>query len=434
MAGIVAIVGRPNVGKSTLFNRLVGRRSAIVNEESGVTRDRIYGLSDWNGTEFMVVDTGGIVSNSDDVFEAAIRRQAELAISECDLVLFVVDVLTGITDLDQEVARYLRTVGKPVMVVANKVDEYGRLADMYTFYSLGLGDPYGISAINGSGTGELLDALVNLLPHKELESREGIPRITFVGRPNAGKSSLVNALLGEERNIVTPIAGTTRDAINTLYDQFGFRFEMIDTAGLRKKSKVQDDLEYYSVLRAIRAISLSDVCVLVVDATRGFEGQDQTIFDLIRKQKKGVVIAVNKWDIVEKEPNITLKWQRYIKELIAPSDDVPIHFISALTKQRILKLLESVMQVYDNCSKRISTSQLNSVILPLIQATPPPSARGRYVRIKYVTQLPTGVPSFAFFCNLPQYVKAPYKRFLENTIRSQFDFCGAPMQIFMRKK
>lgn len=434
MAGLVAIVGRPNVGKSTLFNRLVGRRDAIVHEESGVTRDRIYGYSDWNGKEFSVVDTGGIVVGSDDVFESEIRKQAEVAIAECDVILFVVDVTTGVTDLDDMVARMLREAGKPCLVVVNKTDTANRIADGYDFYSMGLGDPYMLSAINGTGTGELLDRLVELLPDRALDDESGVPRITIVGRPNVGKSSMVNALVDEERNIVTPIAGTTRDAIGSRYTKFGFDFIMVDTAGLRKKGKVTENVEFYSVIRSIRAIEQSDVCILVVDATRGFEGQDQSIFDLIHRNRKGVVIAVNKWDAVEKDSMSTKRVTEEIQRLIAPFNDVPIFFTSALKKQRILKLLEAAMGVYENRKRKIPTSKLNGALLPAIEAVPPPAEKGKRIQIKYVTQLPTAWPAFAFFCNLPQYVKRPYMRYLENQIREKFDFQGAPMQIYMRKK
>lgn len=434
MAGLVAIVGRPNVGKSTLFNRLVGRRDAIVHEESGVTRDRIYGHSDWNGKEFSVVDTGGIVVWSDDVFESEIRKQAEVAIAECDVILFVVDVTTGVTDLDDMVARMLREAGKPCLVVVNKTDTANRIADGYAFYSMGLGDLYMLSAINGTGTGELLDRLVELLPDRALDDESGVPRITIVGRPNVGKSSMVNALVDEERNIVTPIAGTTRDAIGSRYTKFGFDFIMVDTAGLRKKGKVTENVEFYSVIRSIRAIEQSDVCILVVDATRGFEGQDQSIFDLIHRNRKGVVIAVNKWDAVEKDSMSTKRETEEIQRLIAPFNDVPIFFTSALKKQRILKLLEAAMGVYENRKRKIPTSKLNEALLPAIEAVPPPAEKGKRIQIKYVTQLPTAWPAFAFFCNLPQYVKRPYMRYLENQIREKFDFQGAPMQIYMRKK
>lgn len=434
MAGIVAIVGRPNVGKSTLFNRLVGARAAIVDEQAGVTRDRIYGKSEWNGREFSVIDTGGYVHGSDDIFEAQIRRQAEIAIQEADLLFFVVDVVTGITDLDMAVAQLLRQSKKPTILVVNKVDNHLRVSDAYEFYKLGLGDPYQISAINGSGTGEILDAMIKLLPEREADTKDQLPKFTIVGRPNVGKSSIVNALLGEERNIVTPIAGTTRDSIDTRFNQFGLDFLLVDTAGLRKRGKVDEDLEYYSVIRAIRAIEESDVCILVIDATRGFEGQDQTILDTIIKNKKGVVIVVNKWDLIEKDTHTSEEFEKEIRRTIAPFNDVSIYFTSAITKQRILKTLEGAMQVYKNRSKRIATSALNEQMLAVIEKTPPPAYKGKYVRIKYVTQLPTPWPSFAFFANLPQYVRAPYKRFLENKLREFFDFQGVPIQVFIRQK
>ena len=434
MAGIVAIVGRPNVGKSTLFNRLVGARAAIVDEQAGVTRDRIYGKSEWNGREFSVIDTGGYVHGSDDIFEAQIRRQAEIAIQEADLLFFVVDVVTGITDLDMAVAQLLRQSKKPTILVVNKVDNHLRVSDAYEFYKLGLGDPYQISAINGSGTGEILDAMIKLLPEREEDTKDQLPKFTIVGRPNVGKSSIVNALLGEERNIVTPIAGTTRDSIDTRFNQFGLDFLLVDTAGLRKRGKVDEDLEYYSVIRAIRAIEESDVCILVIDATRGLEGQDQTILDTILKNKKGVVIVVNKWDLIEKDTHTSEEFEKGIRRTIAPFNDVPIYFTSAITKQRILKMLEGAMQVYKNRSKRIATSVLKEQMLAVIEKTPPPAYKGKYVRIKYVTQLPTPWPSFAFFANLPQYVRAPYKRFLENKLREFFDFQGVPIQVFIRQK
>ncbi|PID90336.1 MAG: ribosome biogenesis GTPase Der [Bacteroidetes bacterium] len=434
MAGIVAIVGRPNVGKSTLFNRLVGKRAAIVDEQAGVTRDRIYGKTDWNGKEFSVIDTGGYVVGSDDIFEREIRAQAELGIEEADAVVFVVDVVTGITDQDERVARMLQKSPKPVILAVNKVDDAFRVADVYGFYGLGLGDPFGISAQNGGGTGELLDRIVEILPDRTQDEEDELPRLTIVGRPNVGKSSIINALVGEERNIVTPIAGTTRDAIGSRYTKFGHDFMMVDTAGLRKKGKVHEDLEFYSVIRSVRAIEMSDVCLLVIDATRGFESQDQTIFDLILRNRKGVLIVVNKWDLVEKDTHTTLEYERFIRERIAPFNDVPIFFTSAVTKQRILKVLEGAMEVYANRTRRISTSELNNYMLPLIQETPPPATKGKYIRIKFVTQLPTPFPAFAFFCNLPQYVKEPYKRFLENRLRQAYDFSGVPIQIFMRKK
>lgn len=434
MSGIVAIVGRPNVGKSTLFNRLVGGRTAIVDEQAGVTRDRIYGQSEWNGREFSVVDTGGYVHGSDDIFEAQIRRQAEIAIEEADLLFFVVDVVTGITDLDLAVAQLLRQSQKPVLLVVNKVDNHLRVSDAYEFYKLGLGDPYQVSAINGSGTGDLLDEMVRRLPDKLESELEELPKFTIVGRPNVGKSSIVNALLGEERNIVTPIAGTTRDAIDTRFNQFGLDFLLVDTAGLRKRGKVEEDLEYYSNIRAIRAIEEADVCLLVIDATRGFEGQDQNIYQMIIKNRKGVVILVNKWDLIEKDTHTADEFEKEIRNTIAPFNDVPIFFTSAITKQRILKTLEGAMQVYKNRSKRIPTSQLNELMLEIIKNTPPPAYKGKYIRIKYITQLPTPWPAFAFFANLPQYVREPYKRFLENKLRELFDFQGVPIQVSIRQK
>ena len=434
MAGILAIVGRPNVGKSTLFNRLMGRRAAIVHEQSGVTRDRIYGTADWNGVEFSVIDTGGYHAGSDDLFDTEIRKQVEIAVEEADVIALVVDVITGVTDLDSHVGRLLRQSGKPTVLVVNKVDDNSRRPDIYAFYELGLGDPFAVSAINGAGTGEVLDRVVELLPHGDVDDGSELPRITIVGRPNVGKSSIVNALVGEERNIVTPIAGTTRDAIGSRYRKFGHDFIMVDTAGLRKKGKVTENLEFYSVIRAVRAVEQSDVCLLVIDATRGFEGQDQTIFDLILRHRKGVVIVVNKWDLVEKDTKTAEQFTEAIRATIAPFSDVPIVYTSALTKQRILKVLELAMKVFDARRQRVSTSKLNETLLPFIEATPPPAVKGKYIRIKYVTQLPTPWPAFAFFCNLPQYVKAPYKRFLENKIREAYDFEGVPIQIFMRKK
>ena len=434
MGNIVAIVGRPNVGKSTFFNRLIQRREAIVDAVSGVTRDRHYGKSDWNGREFSVIDTGGYVLGSDDIFEAEIDKQVELAIDEADAIVFMVDVETGVTGMDEDVAKLLRKVKKPVFLVVNKVDNAKRAQDAVEFYSLGLGDYFTIASINGSGTGDLLDALVEALPDaSEFEDSE-LPRFAVVGRPNAGKSSFINALIGEERYIVTDIAGTTRDAIDTKYNRFGFEFNLVDTAGIRRKSKVKDDLEFYSVMRSVRAIENADVCMLVVDAQRGFDGQVQNIFWLAQRNHKGIVILVNKWDLVEKETKTTKDFETYIKKLIEPFTDVPIVFISALTKQRIFKAIETAVGVYKNRSKRIKTSQLNEDLLPIIQNTPPPALKGKYVKIKYIMQLPTPQPQFAFFCNLPQYVKEPYKRFLESKLRSMYDFCGVPVTLFMRKK
>ena len=434
MGNIVAIVGRPNVGKSTLFNRLVQRREAIVDALSGVTRDRHYGKTDWNGHEFSVIDTGGYVLGSDDVFEAEIDKQVELAIDESDAILFMVDVETGVTGMDEDVSKLLRKVKKPVFLVVNKVDNSKRAQDAVEFYNLGLGDYHTIASINGSGTGDLLDALVEALPEEMQFEDSELPRFAVVGRPNAGKSSFINSLIGEERYIVTDIAGTTRDAIDTKYNRFGFEFNLVDTAGIRRKAKVKEDLEFYSVMRSVRAIENSDVCLLVVDAQRGFDGQVQNIFWLAQRNNKGIVILINKWDLVEKETQTIKGFQTYIKKHIEPFTDVPIIFISAMTKQRIFKAIETAVGVYKNRSRRIKTSQLNDDLLPIIQRTPPPALKGKYVKIKYVMQLPTPQPQFAFFCNLPQYVKEPYKRFLENKLRSIYDFCGVPINIFMRKK
>lgn len=437
MGNLVAIVGRPNVGKSTLFNRLTQSRQAIVNEEAGTTRDRQYGKSEWCGKEFSVVDTGGWVLNSDDVFEEEINKQVQIAIEEADEILFVVDVPGGVTDLDLQVARILRRSSKPVIVVANKADNFEMHYAASEFYKFGLGDPFPISALNGSGTGELLDEVVAKLgDDRPEEETEDLPHIAIVGRPNAGKSSLVNAFIGEERNIVTDIAGTTRDSIYTKYNKFGLNFYLVDTAGIRKKGKVNEDLEYYSVIRSIRAIENSDVCVLMLDATRGIESQDLNIFSLIQKNNKGLVVCVNKWDLVEDKSQIVIKtFERAIRERLAPFTDFPILFISALTKQRILKVLETAKAVYDNRHRRVPTNKLNEVMLPLIEAYPPPAWKGKYIKIKYVTQLPnTQVPSFVFFANLPQWVKEPYKRFLENKIRENWDFTGTPIRIFIREK
>lgn len=437
MGNVVAIVGRPNVGKSTLFNRLTQSRQAIVNEEAGTTRDRHYGKVDWCGHEFSLIDTGGWVVNSDDIFEEEINKQVQLAIDESDVILFVVDVVNGLTDLDEAVAQILRRTDKPVIVAANKADNYGQHAFAAEFYKFGLGDPFCVSAVNGSYTGDLLDKIVSLFPEKqEEEIEEELPRIAIVGRPNAGKSSLINAFIGEERHIVTDIAGTTRDSIYTKYNKFGLNFYLVDTAGIRKKNKVNEDLEYYSVIRSIRAIENSDVCVLMLDATRGIESQDLNIFSVIQKNRKGLVVCVNKWDLVEDKSQIVIKtFTQAIKERFAPFTDFPILFISALTKQRILKVLETSKTVYDNRRKRVPTAQLNDTMLPIIERTPPPAWKGKYIKIKYVTQLPAGsVPSFVFFCNLPQWVKEPYKRFLENKIRENWDFTGTPINVFIREK
>ncbi|NER14893.1 ribosome biogenesis GTPase Der [Leptobacterium flavescens] len=434
MSAIVAIVGRPNVGKSTLFNRLIKRREAIVDAVSGVTRDRHYGKSDWNGKEFSLIDTGGYVVGSDDIFEKEIDKQVELAIDEADVIVFVVDVETGLTGMDEDVAQLLRQAKKPIFLAVNKVDNAQRQADAVEFYSLGLGELYNISSINGSGTGELLDALVESLPEKEEKEDDGLPRFAVVGRPNAGKSSFINALIGEERNIVTDIAGTTRDSIDTKYNRFGFEFNLVDTAGIRRKAKVKEDLEFYSVMRSVRAIEHSDVCLLVVDATRGFEGQDLNIFWLAERNKKGIVILVNKWDLVEKETNTTKAFEENIRKQIEPFTDVPIVFISSLTKQRVYKAIETAVEIFNNRSVRIPTHKLNDTMLPIIEHTPPPSIKGKYVKIKFCTQLPTPTPQFAFFANLPQYVKDPYRRFIENKLRKEFDFHGVPIQIYFRKK
>lgn len=435
MSNIVAIVGRPNVGKSTLFNRLLQKRQAIVDDISGVTRDRHYGKSDWNGKEFTVIDTGGYIVGSDDTFETEIRKQVELAIDEANVILFMVDNQVGLTDMDREVAQLLRRSQKPVLLVVNKVDSNKNLDDTYEFYNLGFEKFYSLSSMTGSGTGELLDEVVTHFDDTEFEDPfEGLPRVAIVGRPNAGKSTLTNALLGEERNIVTDIAGTTRDTIETLYNKFGYEFVLIDTAGIRKKGKVNEDLEFYSVMRAIRAVEDCDVCVLMIDATRGIEAQDLNLLFLAERNRKGVVILINKWDLVEKETNTMKEFEAEIKRRIAPFTDIPIMFISALTKQRIHKTVEVVMKVYENRSQRIKTSKLNELLLPVIEATPPPAVKGKYIKIKYVTQLPTRTPQFAFFANLPQYVKEPYKRFIENQLRKNFDFSGVPIEIYFRQK
>ena len=437
MGNLVAIVGRPNVGKSTLFNRLTETRQAIVNEVSGTTRDRQYGKVEWGGQIFSIVDTGGWVLRSDDVFEEEINKQVQVALEEADVILFVVDVQNGMTDLDMEVARMLRRQKKPVILVANKADNFSQHPLSAEFYSLGLGDPYNTSAVNGSGSGDLLDAILEGMPEDKQENlEEELPRIAIVGRPNAGKSSLINSFIGEDRHIVTDIAGTTRDSIYTKYDKFGLNFYLVDTAGIRKKGKVNEDLEYYSVIRSIRAIENSDVCVLMLDATRGIESQDLNIFSLIQKNNKGLVVCVNKWDLVEnKDQKVLDTFIDAIKERLAPFKDFPILFISALTKQRIFKVLETAQVVFNNRKKRISTSKLNEIMLPIIENYPPPAWKGKYIKIKYVTQLPAGsVPSFVFFCNLPQWIKDPYKRFLENKIRDNWEFTGTPINIFVREK
>ncbi|BDB51752.1 ribosome biogenesis GTPase Der [Flavobacterium ammonificans] len=436
MNNIVAIVGRPNVGKSTLFNRLIQRREAIVDSVSGVTRDRNYGKSEWNGKEFSVIDTGGYVRGSDDVFEGEIRKQVELAIDEADVIIFVVDVEEGITPMDETVAKLLRKVTKPVLLAVNKVDNAMREKDAVEFYNLGLGDYFTFASISGSGTGDLLDALIDAFPEKPEPKEEDkeLPRFAVVGRPNAGKSSFINALIGQDRFMVTDIAGTTRDAIDTKFDRFGFEFNLVDTAGIRRKAKVKEDLEFYSVMRSVRAIEHADVCILIIDATRGFEGQDQSIFWLAEKNRKGVVILVNKWDLVEKDTMSTRDYEEKIRKELMPFTDVPILFVSALTKQRLLKALEATVQVYENRQQRIPTSKFNEFMLKVIEAYPPPATKGKYVKIKYCMQLPTQTPQFVFFANLPQYVKEPYKRYLENKIREKWDFSGVPIDIYIREK
>jgi GTP-binding protein len=433
MSNIVAIVGRPNVGKSTLFNRLVKRRDAIVDSVSGVTRDRHYGKSDWNGKEFSVIDTGGYSVGSDDVFEEEIRKQVKLAIDEADIIIFVVDVEEGISPMDNEVAKLLRKVKKPIFMAVNKVDNGKRETEALEFYNLGLGEYYTISSINGSGTGELLDAVAKEL-YDDVVLEETLPRFAVVGRPNAGKSSFINSLIGIDRNIVTDIAGTTRDSIDTKYTGFGFEFNLVDTAGIRKKSKVKEDLEFYSVMRAVRTIESCDVAILIIDATRGFEGQDENIFWLAEKNKKGIVILVNKWDLVEKETNTMRDFEAQIRREIAPFSDVPIIFTSVLTKQRIFKAIETAVEVFENRKKRIPTSKLNETMLDIVKHHGPPAIKGKFVKIKYCMQLPTPTPQFVFFCNLPQYVKEPYKRFVENKLREIYNFSGVPIVIYFRQK
>lgn len=437
MANLVAIVGRPNVGKSTLFNRLTKTRQAIVSDEAGTTRDRQYGKCDWNGKEFSVVDTGGWVVKSDDIFEEEIRKQVIIATEEADLILFLVDITTGVTDWDMDVATILRRTKLPVILVANKTDNNELIYNAAEFYKLGLGDPMCISSATGSGTGDLLDDVVNKLKDTGAETiEEGIPRFAVVGRPNAGKSSIINAFIGEDRNIVTEIAGTTRDSIYTRYDKFGFDFYLVDTAGIRRKNKVTEDLEFYSVMRSIRAIEHSDVCILMIDATRGIEAQDMNIFQLIQKNNKSLVVVVNKWDLVEnKDQKVMDTFENAIRNRMAPFTDFPIIFASALTKQRIFRVLETAKDVYLSRKIKIGTSKLNEVMLPLIEAFPPPSIKGKYIKIKYVSQLPnTQIPSFVFYANLPQYIKEPYKRFLENKIRSNWKITGSPINIFIKQK
>ena len=434
MSRIVAIVGRPNVGKSTLFNRLTDSRDAIVDEISGVTRDRNYGTCTWNGIDFSVIDTGGYVENSYDIFEEEINKQVLLAIDESDIILFMVDVTTGILELDKSVAGLLRKSDKKVILVVNKVDNNERLLDANEFYKLGLGSYFPLSSINGSGTGDLLDHVVTSLPLKEQEQIPEIPRVAIVGRPNVGKSSLVNSLLGEVRNIVTPLAGTTRDSIYTRYNKYQHDFLLVDTAGLRKKAKVDEDIEFYAVMRAIRTIENSDICLLMIDGTRGFESQDLNILSLIQKNSKGTIILVNKWDLVEKDHKTAMLTEKEIRNKTAPFTDYQILFISAINKQRIHRILDLVETVNRNRTRKIPTSELNEVMLEIIRQNPPPSLKGKYIKIKYVTQLPTFTPSFAFFCNLPQYIKEPYRRFIENRMRERFEFTGIPIKIFFRKK
>ena len=433
--GIVAIVGRPNVGKSTLFNRLVGMRQAIVDSTAGTTRDRHYGRTDWNGREFSVIDTGGYTVNGEDVFEEEIRRQVMLAIDEADVILFMTEVSTGITDLDMFMADILRRADKKVFLVVNKVDNSEQLYGTPEFYALGLGEPYAISSMSGSGTGDLMDAIVAALPPDERDGgEEELPRITIVGRPNVGKSSMTNALLGQERNIVTPVAGTTRDSIHTRYNKYGMDFYLIDTAGLRKKGKVTEDLEFYSVMRSIRAIESSDVCILMLDASQGVESQDLNIFNLIVRNRKGCVIVVNKWDLIPKDSNTMKEWRAAIAKKLAPFSDVPVIFTSVPDRQRILEVLQTALRVYRSRARRMPTSEFNDYILPIIEETPPPSIKGKYIRIKYAAQLPNPTPVFAFFVNLPQYIKDTYRRFLENKIREHWDFSGVPIQIYFRQK
>lgn len=439
MGQLIAIVGRPNVGKSTLFNRLTETRTAIVDGTAGTTRDRQYGKVDWAGKEFSIVDTGGWVVNSDDIFEGEINKQVALAIEQSDVILFVVDAMNGVTDLDDHVAEILRKSTKPVVLVANKVDSNEWIYNIAEFYSLGLGDPYPISAVSGFGTGDLLDEIVKRMPEKsddEEEQLDDIPRFTIVGRPNAGKSSLINSFIGEERHIVTDIAGTTRDSIYARYNKYGFDFYLVDTAGIRKKTKVNEDIEYYSVIRSIRAIEASDVCILMIDATRGIESQDTNIFSLIQKNKKGLVVCVNKWDLVQDKSNEAIRcYEQAIRERFAPFTDFPIIFTSALTKQRIFKVIETALKVYENRQRTVPTSQLNTIMQEFIAAYPPPANKGKYVKIKYITMLKgSAVPTFIFFCNLPQWVKEPYRRYLENKIRETWEFSGTPINVFMREK
>ncbi|MBR3713436.1 MAG: ribosome biogenesis GTPase Der [Bacteroidales bacterium] len=435
MSNIVAIVGCPNVGKSTLFNRLTQTREAIVHETAGVTRDRHYGKSDWNGKEFSVIDTGGYVNNSDDIFENEIKKQVHLAIEEADVILFMVDTMLGVTAGDETIAEMLRKAGKPVFLAANKSDNPELHLETSAFYALGMGEVYSLCANTGSGTGELLDAITASFTDESVDDEEGIPKIAVVGRPNVGKSSLINALTGTERNIVTPIAGTTRDTVNTRYNKFGHDFILVDTAGLRKKSKVTENIEFYSTLRSVRAIEQADVCILMLDATQGVESQDMNVFRIILENNKGLVVCVNKWDLVDKsEDNATKKYEEYVKKQLEPFDDVPVIFTSTVTKQRILKAMEEAIHVYENRTRKIPTSKLNQCIQQYVEEYRPPAVKGKFIKIKYATQLPTYYPTFALFCNLPQYIRDPYKRYIENRLRKDFDFCGVPMKVFFRKK
>ena len=434
MSNIVAIVGRPNVGKSTIFNRLTESRQAITDEVSGVTRDRHYGKVEWNGREFSVIDTGGYVQGSEDIFETEIRKQVELAIEEANVILFLVDAKTGITDLDQAIVKLLRKSNKKVVLAVNKVDNSTLLQDAVEFYNLGLGEYTPIASISGSGTGDLLDELIKNFEPDVQHLENDSPRFAVIGRPNVGKSSIINTLIGKEQNIVTDIAGTTRDSLNTQFNKFGFDFTLVDTAGVRKKKNVHENLEFYSVMRSVRAIEHSDVCMLIIDAKRGFEAQDQRIFHIADRNQKGIVILVNKWDLLDKSTETAQKFEDQIRKKIAPFTDVPIVFVSALEKQRLLKGLETAIKVYKNRAQRIKTSVLNDIMLPLIDNIPPPAVKGKYIRIKYCTQLPTNSPTFVFFANLPQYIKEAYKRYIENQLRDNFDFSGVPIQIYFRKK
>jgi GTP-binding protein len=435
LRNIVAIIGRPNVGKSTLFNRLVQRRDAIVDQTSGVTRDRNYGIGDWNGKEFSIIDTGGFLTDDEDIFNGEIRRQVGFAVEEADVILFMVDAKDGVTPLDEDVAQMLRPVtDKKILLVVNKVDNHNRQNEALEFYSLGFSHYHAISAVSGSGTGDLLDDVVKDMETEQKAQKDDIPKITVIGRPNVGKSSIINAFLGQDRHIVTDIAGTTRDTIDTRYNLFGFDFYLVDTAGVRKKQKVSENIEFYSVMRSIRAIENSDVCILMIDASAGIESQDINLFSLCERNRKGVVIVVNKWDLLEKENNTLKEYEERLKVRLAPFSDVPVVFTSVLKKQRIFKVLEAAKQVHENRKRHISTSKLNDILLPILKETPPPTNKGKQIKINYITQLPTSYPSFAFFCNLPQYIKDPYKRFVENQMRKLFDFCGSPMTLQFRSK